>query len=131
MSAPVYGSPIDLGNTFGAFLVAVIISSSLYGITCLQAWSYLRNSPGRALIRIALTRNAARDIQHSRNISLSGRELRQPDCSGTIQLECHRDNPGHISLKKDLVTPAIVCVVKIAEIRRNYKLLKTSKRIEG
>ncbi|ESK94546.1 hypothetical protein Moror_8013 [Moniliophthora roreri MCA 2997] len=32
----------DIKNTFGAYLVSAMVSSSLYGVTCLQSWHYFR-----------------------------------------------------------------------------------------
>ncbi|KAI3621144.1 hypothetical protein WG66_014552 [Moniliophthora roreri] len=42
---------LDLRDTFGAFVVAIIISSCLYGVTCLQTWYYFQNYNDRFLLR--------------------------------------------------------------------------------
>ncbi|KAI3603794.1 hypothetical protein WG66_006693 [Moniliophthora roreri] len=47
MAAPLF----DMGYTFGAFLLAVIVSSCLYGVMCLQTWYYFRNYNDRLLLR--------------------------------------------------------------------------------
>ncbi|EEB99028.1 hypothetical protein MPER_01361, partial [Moniliophthora perniciosa FA553] len=41
----------NLGDTFGAFLISIIISSCLYGAACLQTWYYFRNYNDRILVR--------------------------------------------------------------------------------
>ncbi|KAI3615052.1 hypothetical protein WG66_016833 [Moniliophthora roreri] len=45
---------LDLGDTFGAVLIAVNISSCLYGVTCLQTWYYFRNYEDRWLLRVTV-----------------------------------------------------------------------------
>lgn len=35
----------DLDNTFGAFLIGVVVSATLYGVTCVQTWYYFSRYP--------------------------------------------------------------------------------------
>ncbi|ESK92609.1 hypothetical protein Moror_4348 [Moniliophthora roreri MCA 2997] len=41
----------DPGSTFGSFLVTIILSSCLYGVTCLQTWYFFRHYNDRLLLR--------------------------------------------------------------------------------
>ncbi|KAL0950565.1 hypothetical protein HGRIS_007367 [Hohenbuehelia grisea] len=43
---------VDLNNTFGAVLVGVLISSLLFGVTCVQAWRYFQVYQDRQYIRV-------------------------------------------------------------------------------
>uniref|UniRef100_A0A0W0G6F0 DUF6534 domain-containing protein n=1 Tax=Moniliophthora roreri TaxID=221103 RepID=A0A0W0G6F0_MONRR len=42
---------VDPGSTFGSFLVTIILSSCLYGVTCLQTWYFFRHYNDRLLLR--------------------------------------------------------------------------------
>ncbi|ESK83237.1 hypothetical protein Moror_3264, partial [Moniliophthora roreri MCA 2997] len=54
----------DLGDTFGANLVATIISSCLYGVTCLQTWYYFQNYSDSILIRATVLAILALETIH-------------------------------------------------------------------
>ncbi|KAI3618790.1 hypothetical protein WG66_012358 [Moniliophthora roreri] len=56
---------LDLRDTFGAFVVAIIISSCLYGVTCLQTWYYFQNYNDRFLLRGIATIPA--DVRHKKD----------------------------------------------------------------
>ncbi|ESK86107.1 hypothetical protein Moror_9326 [Moniliophthora roreri MCA 2997] len=49
-SAPQFNT----GDTFGVFLVAVVIASCLYGVACLQTWYYFRNYNDCLLLRVTV-----------------------------------------------------------------------------
>ncbi|ESK83325.1 hypothetical protein Moror_8793 [Moniliophthora roreri MCA 2997] len=55
----------DLGDTCGANLVATIISSCLYGVTCLQTWYYFQNYSDSILIRGAVLAILALETIHA------------------------------------------------------------------
>jgi hypothetical protein len=47
-------SSLDLNNTFGALLLGTIISSILYGFTCVQSWHYFQNYSDGPLVKVSV-----------------------------------------------------------------------------
>ncbi|KAF5327117.1 hypothetical protein D9619_004726 [Psilocybe cf. subviscida] len=47
-------SSLDLNNTFGALLLGTIISSILYGFTCVQSWHYFQNYSDGPLVKVSI-----------------------------------------------------------------------------
>ncbi|ESK89154.1 hypothetical protein Moror_5249 [Moniliophthora roreri MCA 2997] len=45
---------LELGDTFGAILISVILSSCLYGVVCLQIWYYFRDYKDQLPLRLVV-----------------------------------------------------------------------------
>uniref|UniRef100_A0A0W0G5Z1 DUF6534 domain-containing protein n=1 Tax=Moniliophthora roreri TaxID=221103 RepID=A0A0W0G5Z1_MONRR len=128
----------DLGDTFGAILVATVISSCLYGVTCLQTWYYFRNYSDSILIRgvvlviLALETIHAVFITHAMyyylilNYGNSSALLTHIwSTIGIVPLTSAIRSLVHLfyairvyllSRKRDWWTPTIVCILNAAQV---------------
>ncbi|ESK81303.1 hypothetical protein Moror_12130 [Moniliophthora roreri MCA 2997] len=139
MAGPSLPAPhLDLGDTFGAFLVAVNISSCLYGVTCLQIWYYFRSYNDRWLLRgivlailvlemahaiLAihavyhyLVLNFANPVGLSKDVWSVVFVIPVTTATNTIVHLFYAARIYLLSGGKDWWTPAIVCVLKIVQI---------------
>ncbi|KAK7054526.1 hypothetical protein VNI00_003724 [Paramarasmius palmivorus] len=139
MSDPSVACPhLDLGNTWGATLVGVIIATGLYGVTCLQTWSYFQSYKDRILVRlvvlalIALGTVAEVLSIHAiyyrviLNFGIPGpltlylwSDIARIPVTVAIELIVHAFYVSRIyqlSFKKDWVTPILVCFLKVVEV---------------
>ncbi|KAI3615022.1 hypothetical protein WG66_016853 [Moniliophthora roreri] len=139
MADPSLPAPhLDLGDTFGAFSVAVNISSCLYGVTCLQTWYYFRNYHDRWLLRGVvlailvletahailaihavyhyLVLNFANPAGLSKHVWSIVFVIPITTATNTIVHLFYAARIYLLSGGKDWWTPAIVCVLKIVQI---------------
>ncbi|ESK87025.1 hypothetical protein Moror_11985 [Moniliophthora roreri MCA 2997] len=129
---------LDLGDTYGAVLIAVIISSCLYGVTCLQTWYYFRNYNDRSLLRgivlVILALETVHEILATHAIYhhlilnfgnpfalliASWSAVATIPLTTLIEAIVHSFYAGRIyqlSRKRDWWTPAVVCILKTVQI---------------
>uniref|UniRef100_A0A0W0ET93 DUF6534 domain-containing protein n=1 Tax=Moniliophthora roreri TaxID=221103 RepID=A0A0W0ET93_MONRR len=147
MAAPLF----DMGYTFGAFLLAVIVSSCLYGVMCLQTWYYFRNYNDRLLLRgIVLAILALETIHITLAIhaiyhylilnfgnpfalveevwsAIVGHHTR--DCLDNYYctlILCRKNLPAH---QRDWWTPTIVCILKAIEFALTITVTINAARV--
>ncbi|KAI3608162.1 hypothetical protein WG66_006602 [Moniliophthora roreri] len=129
---------VDVGDTFGPVLIGVIISSCLYGVTCLQSWHYFRNYNDRFLLRVISARNDSCDSIYSHRVPLPDPEFWQSRPFGdriwltainTIVHLFYAARIYQLSNKRDWWTPGIVCLLKVAHILRLVETLTENGRI--
>ncbi|KAI3621086.1 hypothetical protein WG66_008913 [Moniliophthora roreri] len=124
---------LDLRDTFGALLIAVVISSCLYGVTCLQAWYYFRNYSDRLLLRGVNSRNDTCNAGFPYCVPLPGFELWQScrvvenflTATTTIVHLFYAARIYRLSHKRDWWTPTIICMLKIAQIGLTIRIAHT------
>jgi len=56
---------INLNNTFGAFLIGVVVSAVLFGVTCIQTWYYFQNYSDNILVKATVTLLLVFEALHS------------------------------------------------------------------
>uniref|UniRef100_A0A0W0G0V8 DUF6534 domain-containing protein n=1 Tax=Moniliophthora roreri TaxID=221103 RepID=A0A0W0G0V8_MONRR len=127
----------DLGDTFGANLVATIISSCLYGVTCLQTWYYFQNYSDSILIRATVLAILALETIHEILLTEAAYHYLILNYGNPLALLTHTWSTILIgpatsaiativfmfyavriyllSHKRDWWTPAIVCVLNVAQ----------------
>uniref|UniRef100_A0A0W0FUZ9 DUF6534 domain-containing protein n=1 Tax=Moniliophthora roreri TaxID=221103 RepID=A0A0W0FUZ9_MONRR len=127
----------DLGDTCGANLVATIISSCLYGVTCLQTWYYFQNYSDSILIRGAVLAILALETIHAVLLTQAMYHYlilnygnpsallthtwttilinHTTSAIATIVLMFYAVRIYLFSHKRDWWTPAIVCVLNAAQ----------------
>ncbi|KAK7054510.1 hypothetical protein VNI00_003708 [Paramarasmius palmivorus] len=128
----------DLGDTHGAFLVAVIISSCLYGATCLQALFYFQNYSDffvlRGAVMILIALGTAHEVlaihaiyyylilNYNNPGALSNTTwsnlVRTPLTFSieTIVQIFYARRIYQLSYRRDWGTPTVLCVLKVVEI---------------
>ncbi|ESK89902.1 hypothetical protein Moror_817 [Moniliophthora roreri MCA 2997] len=142
---------LDLRDTFGALLIAVVISSCLYGVTCLQAWYYFRNYSDRLLLRgvvLAILILETIHVMLAFHIAYHYLVLNFGNPAGLLKISWtaivtvpvttatttivhlfYAARIYRLSHKRDWWTPTIICMLKIAQIGGALEALSTGLTI--
>ncbi|ESK87024.1 hypothetical protein Moror_11984 [Moniliophthora roreri MCA 2997] len=107
---------LHLGDTFGAFLIAVIMSSCLYGVTCLQTWYYFRTYNDRLLLRIMFSLFCNNPLALKTASWSAAFTVPLSTAINTIMHLFYAARMYNVGDRRDRRIPPIVCILKVLQI---------------